>query len=378
MAELYILNQDRERIDIIDDYKSLIWTPRFYECGDFEIYIKASERTLSLLHVDNYVTRPDSDMVGIIEKVQTVTDPDEGDHIIASGRCAKSLIGRRVVWFVTNISDTVENGIRRLLTENLIAPKYFYREMPNFVLGESQGFTETMSAQYTGDNVLEVIVNLCKQNGYGFKVILNDDKNFEFQLMKGTNRSYGQSENPYVVFSPEFENVITSTYEHDTSQLKNACRVAGEGEGVSRKVYDVGATTGLKRREMFVDARDITSELEDGSTLSATDYNRLLVQRGFEQIRENAETILFEGEVESMRQFVFGRDFFLGDVVTVKNGYGVTKDCQVVGVVLAHDENGETVIPVFSFTDVYGDDENYLLTEDGEKLMTEDEEEIVV
>lgn len=352
MAELYILNQDREVVDIIDDYKSLIWTPRFFECGDFEIYVKASARTLSLLQVDNYVTRSDSEMVGIIEKVRTVTDPDEGDHIVASGRCAKSLIGRRVVWFVTNISDTVENAIRRLLTENLISPKYFYREMPNFVLGPVLGLTETVSAQYTGDNVLDVIVNLCKQNGYGFKVVLNDEKNFEFRLYTAVDRSYSQNENPYIVFSPEFENVISSTYEHDKSTLLNACRVAGEGEGLARKVYDVGATTGLQRREMFVDARDITSELENGSTLSTTDYNRLLVQRGFEQIRENAEVTLFEGEVESMRQFVFERDFFLGDIVTINNGYGLTKDCRVVGVVQSHDENGETVIPVFSFTEV--------------------------
>ena len=353
MAEIYILDTDLKAIGIIDDYKSLIWTPRYFEPGDFEIYTNASEKTLELLQLDRYVTRPDSDMVGIIETVRIESDPEVGDHIIAKGRCLKSLLDRRIVWSQTNIDGTVENGVRRLLTENFISPTLAVRKMEKLVLGASQGFTETMSAQYTGDNVLEVIVTLCKQNGYGFKVILNDEKNFEFQMYSGTDRSYNQMVNPYVVFSPEFENVVSSNYDHDKSTLKNACNVAGEGEGVSRRTCGVGSVSGLDRREMFVDARDIASETDSGSTLSTAQYNELLTQRGRETLAENPETVSFEGEVESVRQFVFGRDYFLGDIVTVKNSYGVTEHPRVIEVIQSHDESGVFTIPAFSFTEVY-------------------------
>lgn len=353
MADVYILNRDRNAIGLIDDYESLIWVPRYFEPGDFEIYITATEKTLALLQLDNYVTRPDSDVVMIIETVQIESNPESGDHIIAKGRCLKSLLDRRIVWSQTNIDDTVENGVRRLLTENFISPTLESRKVENFVLGDSQGFTETMSAQYTGDNILEVVVNLCKQNGYGFKVILNNEKNFEFQMYRGVDRSYNQTSNPFIVFSPEFENIVSSDYNHDKSTLKNACNVAGEGEGVSRKTYGIGSTSGLDRREMFVDARDISSELEDGSTLGTAEYNNLLIQRGKENLAENPETVSFEGEVESVRQFVFGRDYFLGDIVTVKNSYGVIEHPRVIEVIQSHDQNGLLTIPAFSFMEVY-------------------------
>ena len=377
MADIYVLNQSLTPVDIIDDYESLIWTPRYFEPGDFEIYTKASEKTLSLLRLDNYVARPDSDMVGIIETVRIESNPDTGDHIIAKGRDLSSLLDRRIVWTQTNIDDTVENGVRRLLTENFISPTLSDRKMENFVLGASQGFTETMSAQYTGDNVLEVVSNLCKQNGYGFKVILNDEKNFEFHMYRGTNRSYNQRINPFIVFSPEFENIVSSDYVHDRSTLKNACNVAGEGEGIFRKTYGVGSVSGLNRREMFVDANDISSELEGGSTLSAEQYDNLLIQRGMENLAENVETVSFEGEVESVRQDVFGRDYFLGDIVTVKNSYGVTEHPRVIEVIQSHDQNGLLTIPAFSYMEI-NTGENYLLTENGEILTTEDGEKIVV
>ena len=353
MIDLYILDQDLNAIGIIDDYKSLIWTPRYYEPGDFEIYARATEGTLALLQLDRYVMRPDSEMIGIIETVRIESNPDSGDYIIATGRDLGSILDRRIVWSLTNIEDTVENGVRRLLTENFISPTLSSRKVENFVLGDAQGFTETLSAQYGGDSILEVVVNLCKKNGYGFRVILNDEKKFEFQLYQGSDRSYNQTSNPFIVFSPEFENIVSSNYNHDKSTLKNACNVWGEGEEFSLKTLGVGSASGLDRREMFVEAMDITSELDDGSTLSTTEYNNLLIERGKESLAENPATISFEGEVESVRQFVFGRDYFLGDIVTVKNSYGVTEHPRVIEVIQSHDENGLLTIPAFSFMEVY-------------------------
>jgi hypothetical protein len=135
--------------------------------------------------------------------------------------------------------------------------------------------------------------------------------------------------------------------------LKNACSVWGEGEGFSLKTLPVGSISGLDRREMFVEAMDITSELEDGSILETPEYYDLLRQRGREELANNPATVSFEGEVESVRQFVFGRDYFLGDIVTVKNSYGVTEHPRVISVIQSHDENGLLTIPAFSFMEVY-------------------------
>lgn len=377
MADIYILNVNRDVIGLVDNCESIIWTPRYFETGDFELYVKADEKLLSLLQVDNYVTKSDSDMIGIIEGVRLSSDLENGDHIIVTGRCAKSILDRRIIWNQTTINGTVENGIRKILTENLISPSLSHRKIENFILGPQNGFSEEISTQYTWNNVLDVVVNLCKQFGYGFKVILNDEKNFEFILYRGTDRSYNQIENDFVVFSPEFENIVSSEYQRDKSKLKNACNVAGEGEGLDRKTYGVGIAEGLDRREIFVDARDLTSEVDENTILTTDEYNNLLIQRGQETLAEHLETFVFDGEVESIRQYVFGKDYFLGDIVTVKNSYGITAHPRVIGVIQSHDDSGEKTIPTFSLMEI-NDGGDYLLTENGETLTTEDGEKIVV
>ena len=36
--DLYITNPKFELVGVIDSYTSLIWTERYNDCGDFEIY----------------------------------------------------------------------------------------------------------------------------------------------------------------------------------------------------------------------------------------------------------------------------------------------------------------------------------------------------
>ena len=63
MIELYVLNRNLERIDIIDSYTSLIWANRYDDIGDCELYVEANEKYFELLKPGNYLIRDDDDMV---------------------------------------------------------------------------------------------------------------------------------------------------------------------------------------------------------------------------------------------------------------------------------------------------------------------------
>lgn len=47
--ELYVLNQNYEKIAVIDYAESIIWTKRYCETGDCEIYLPAETDTLAIL-----------------------------------------------------------------------------------------------------------------------------------------------------------------------------------------------------------------------------------------------------------------------------------------------------------------------------------------
>lgn len=349
--DLFVLDQNLEAIAIVDTYNSLIWTDRYQECGDFELYRSISKELLEYIKQDYYLVNNESEHTMIIEKLLINSDPEEGNHITVTGRSLESILERRIIWGLKTISGNLQNGIKTLLEENIISPEDPDRKIDNFVFEESTdpAITELgIDAQYTGDNLYEVIKKICVERGIGFKVTLNDQKQFVFKLYAGVDRSYEQVERPHVVFSPSFDNIVDSNYIESKSSLKNVTLVGGEGEGSERKYVTVGSESGLDRRELFTDARDISSDVGDGRVLTEAEYNAQLEQRGKEDLAENTDVVSFEGQAETSRMFVYGRDFFNGDIVQVADEYGHETQARVLEIITSEDEQGRSVYPTFS------------------------------
>ena len=264
---LYILNPELEIIKVIDSASSVIWTRRYYEAGDFEIYIKADDDIRKYLTPGNYIMRFDSDTAYVIESLKLQTDAENGDYMTVTGRDLKAMLKRRIIWKQTLLQGTLKECIERILNENVINPESSARAL-NMTIGNYSIRDIHMEAQYTGDDIYEVITALCKANDIGWNIRITDDRKLEFYMYEGINRSYGQTENDYVTFSCDFENIVTSEYAYDKSELRNVALVAGEGEGLYRRTYVVGHHTGDDRRELFVDAKDITSDTGEEVTES--------------------------------------------------------------------------------------------------------------
>lgn len=348
--DLTILNKDLDAISIVDTYESFIWTERFYSYGDFELYEVMRDGLLDFIKQDYYLQSRDSEHVMIIERIQIISDVEEGNHVTVTGRSLESILDRRIVWGQKTLSGNLQNGIKTLLNENVISPSDSSRKISNFIFEASTDTKITnlkIEAQYTGDNLYDVIRKICEEQEIGFKITLNDNKQFVFKLYAGTNRSYDQTEYPYVIFSPKFENIINSNYIESKASLKNITLVGGEGEGAARKYTTVGGGTGLERRELFTDARDISSDVGDGVVLSDAAYTAQLQQRGKEKLAENASVTSFEGETETTIMFRYGEDFFNGDIVQIENEYGHETKARILEIVTSEDKDGTSVYPTF-------------------------------
>lgn len=348
---LSLLNTELEATSIIDSYESLQWAERYNEYGDFELYSPATEDILSSIKQDYYLQKPDSEYVMIVEKIVINTDTEEGNHVIITGRSLESILERRIIWGQKTISGNLQDSIETLLNEAIISPSISARKIDNFIFAKSTDpviTALTLDAQYTGDNLYDVISTVCKEKEIGFKITLNDSNQFVFQLYSGKDRSYEQSENPYVVFSPNFENIINSNYIETKASLKNVTLVAGEDTGSDRKYETVGSETGLNRRELFTDARDIQSDTGDGKVLTEEEYKTKLQQRGNENLEEYKEIVSFEGEVETTLMFAYGEDFFIGDIVHVADEYGHDSRTRITEVLLSDEVDGTSVRPTFS------------------------------
>lgn len=348
--EVLILDESFKQVCLIDAFESLIWTERYGGCGNFELYTPADASILEQVKQDYYAWLRDSDQVMIVEEVQISTEVETGGHLIISGRSLESILDRRIIWQQTILNGNLQNAIKRLINENVISPSIADRKIAGFVFQESTDPNITgltIRAQYTGDNLYDTIETICKTYSIGFQVLLNESNQFVFSLYSGADRSYDQSANPYVIFSPKFENIINSNYLESKKTLKNVTLVAGEDEGTTRRTRIVGSGKDLARRELYTDARDIQSETEDGK-IPDSEYYAQLDQRGSEKLADHQYTKTFEGQVESTQTFVYGEDFFKGDIVQIVNEYGIESKVRVIEIVRAQDTTGYDMYPTFS------------------------------
>lgn len=359
MTVINVYDMSFNLIGVIDSFVSIIWRPAYYDVGDFEIYIGANDQALNLLKENRLVVRnTDITMdasgnvtyknVMIIKNIDLITDVENGDFLSITGKELKYLLHQRIVWTQTNLTGTAETGIRRLVNENAVSPTDNKRQIPNLVLGAAAGLTDSIDKQLTGDYLDQAITEICTNFKYGWE-IYGYNGNFVFIVYQGLNRSYGQSQRPYVVFSDSFENLFNTEYQLNTEAYANTALIGGEGEGVQRTFTTVNNTaSGLNRYELFVDAKDISSNKDSDNVIPESQYLKLLQERGAEKLAEAAITEGFSGSVLTTGNYKYGEDFDIGDTVTVINSYGISKNVMVLSSIESEDENGVSLIPQFN------------------------------
>ena len=347
-----ILDTSFIAVGIVDTFKSIIWTDRYFKYGEFEVYIPMSSESINFFVKNYYLVMKESEHAMIIEGREIAPDVENGNFLIVTGRSLESILYRRIVWGQKTLSGNLQDCIHTLLNENIISPANTDRKISNFIFQASTDTAITsltmIETQYYGEYLYDVIEGLCETNNIGFKIVLNDSNQFVFSLYAGKDRSYDQTANPFVVFSPKFDNILNSSYKDTNSTLKNVTLVAGEGQGSDRKTSVVGSGTGLDRREIFTDASGVSSTTSDG-TLTTDQYTAALNAKGTETLTANVETAALEGKINTEEMFVFMKDFFIGDKIETVTEYGVEGTATILEMIQSEsDDNGMELYPTLS------------------------------
>lgn len=436
MNDVYVLNGNLETIGVVDSYKSLIWASRYNTVGDCELYVPATNENLTMLKKNNFLMRIDNNMICQIKKIELDTDAEEGNYLIVTGYDVKQWLDQRVIWGTMNLDGNVENFIRSMIDRALGNSPLYARQIVNlngsriFYLGTAAGFTEVNTEQASYKNIGEKVRDYCLKYGWGYRVVL-DNNLLWFQLYKGTDRTGS------VIFSDAYENLATTKYIEDETNMGNVALVAGEGSGAARSRNVSGYAEGIDRYEIYVDAKDISktitwgdltnlypttdsggqgyisgnatsgwtykmnyiniqivdsdqltnlqqtypdgtlitiggnqyyqiyneviadlpsNTLEDGDDVKLRDvvYSVYLLTRGYEKLAEFGAVTSFEGTVEPNTTFIYNKDYFLGDKVTIQNEFGITVEARITEVIEVNDDNGYSVEPKFEYISMEG------------------------
>ncbi len=105
-VKVYDINLMRQ--GVIDVYRSLIWTRKYYEAGTVELHAALNSKNLKLLQKGNIVT-----MTGSVESaiISGMAADDFSNEITATGNMLSAGLSRRGIKTVVNAADTPSSDL---------------------------------------------------------------------------------------------------------------------------------------------------------------------------------------------------------------------------------------------------------------------------
>ena len=348
-----ILNSNFEKTVYCDDFISFIWTSRFYTAGDFELILDISRA--NDIQIGYYIAREDEMSneayhLGVVEEVKATMSETRQETITIKGRLLPGLFSRRVIASQTQLDGAAQDCISAIVNENAIAPTNSDRKLyPRITFSTPQDNDDEVEVQYFGENLLDAVSNLCESYSFGLDgMYIPATDTLAFSIYRGTDRSFGQSENPYVVFSDKYDNLLTSEYTENFSDYATDVLVGGEGEGANQTIVWSAnqSQSGLDRYETYLDA---SSAVSNENIITQATYESQLDELGLLEISSKATyTSAFSGEVD-FSNVKLNEDVFVGDIVTIQNSkWGMSINSRIVEIIESTDASGVyTAIPTF-------------------------------
>ena len=408
----YMLDRSLEIVDGIEVFESMIWTEKFYDIGDFELYLPATDATVELytkaaknhyylVRADEAISKDLESLSGmIIDKVETDTSIKEGNKLIVTGKQLKNLLYRRVSYDDRTLSGKIQNELRQLVTDNCITPKNSDRTMPLLTLGDPIDGLDDMivNAAIKGNYISTIMTTVCKDKKIGWDIRIDfRNKKLVFTLVKGTDRTHNQpgelkTHNPYVTFSPGFDNLLKTAYAIDNDNYRNVAYVGStyteidEDTGKSTTVDNTRVVmpykldrnpVGYDRFELYINGSGTSSSnvsniggisgVPTQQQINKAEQIKILETQGRTTLEKYTSQTSVSGEVIPDLTYKFGKDYFLGDLVEVQNEFGIMFDTRVISVTTSLSKSKNSEVPSFMIENYTGKE-----PEDDTSLKEED------
>ena len=344
-----VTNSDFEAIGDLSQFISLVWPDAYRGYSKFEIVAPITNENIEILKHGNIVWCG-GENAGIIEVIKSTVGENGEKRFHIKGRTLESLLCRRIIWGTYVNSSKADTMMYDMVYLCCINPADTTRRIPYFVSGRNLGIGNYVQQyQKTGGELYTALDTLAAENDLGFSIKFKPkDKQLEFNVNYGVDRTVDQNTYSPVVFSTDLDDIISSEYYSNTGGLKTVAFVQGEDTSPNRKSITTGDITsfGLDRRELYVDARDLQSTVTNQSgnttTIPQNKYMQMLSQRGMEKLSECTSVETFDATLRQFGdiQYVIGRDYFKGDRVTViDNELGVKVSARITEIEESYKDN---------------------------------------
>ncbi|MEN6340971.1 MAG: hypothetical protein ABFC89_00260, partial [Methanospirillum sp.] len=347
---VYVLDEQRNPIALLDGYRFLSWTQRYRSPDDWIVSIPKSLPNATALLTGTFIAVPIAGALRVGEIEVREAGLDEGgsatENIEASGRCYGKWFEERTciykaeegdgydVWRTS--SGSAAEAMVHFVRENCLTAGGSNRRpeariVPDLAIGTYPATDARVGIAGRFQTVAEVLSEISAVSGLGWEVVYDQAaKVFRFNVLGGCPRLD-------VLLSPALGNVRMLRYSASTRGDRTVGVLAGQGEGASRQLAmsctaarfpGYTQPTGRTWREIFIDASDCKTNQDLSDRLDAK-----LAEYGDGVEESFAFEILGEGPNAPT-------DLRLGDVVQAEYPEVAAQVARVIARTEAWDENG--------------------------------------
>lgn len=344
--DVYLIEKDTyERMLILDEYKSFIWTERMSSYGDFEMTMTPSKRWDNI-HIGRFIGHSDSRALMMIEEKYESIDSAGEAILTVRGRdltalaLSRSVIpwNGRDVWLYTGTTGEAIYYLFRnfMMLENAL--DYGGDVIPDAYIANGTDDTEVISFAVGIKSLYDAVKELADTKNFSFGADLRmTSPRLRFYVEEGVERN--------ITFSTLLDTLTEPSYLHSRLDYYNTAYIWSK-DGKHRTSVGIPnhLRTGFDRKVLPVHA----SDLDVADDITTTQLIALMRQRGLEELAKHKEVRAFDAKLTGLDPYVYRAHYALGDIVRLMDRNGRQEKVRVTEYIFTHDANGYRAYPTFS------------------------------
>lgn len=354
--EIRAFNLALEPLGIVDEVASTIFNIRYFAVGNISILAPATKNNLKLLVEGNIVTIHDGTVAyvdsggnewrraAVIKYTHIAKDKQGKEQIEAQGYTLSYWLEKRVISPQLVCNDTCQNIINAQVKRNCGSNASTNRRFERFSIIEQENYGGTKT-DYSNEAYISlgVEVKAVAQSGkLGYDILVNEKvRTYGFYLYKGIDRTVDNAAGlKPCIFSSEFDNVNSRSYEYSSENYKNFIYVIGKAsdeETIAPVVtYDGESLKGLLLEEVALESdidRSYTDDNNQQQTIPIATYKRMLSSQAVTELAGYDANVNFDSSINITSNLQYRRDFNIGDRVTCQEkDWGIRLDARITEV----------------------------------------------
>lgn len=353
----YTLDVFLRRDQVIEGFKSFIWTERYSAFGDVTIVIKSTYENRSLLAPGTMIGKEGSTYVMIIDTIDDDTDADGTRLLNITGKSFEAFLNERVAMpAIANLDETpawILTGTpgdiaRQMFNEICIFKILNIKDSFPYCIGGTFPLVGNLpepdsiiTVAMAPDTLYNSIQKVCQTYGLGFRFVKDGDNGrVFFQVYVGNDRTTQQTVYPAVVFAPDLDNLSQVRQLTSTAAVKTTAYVFAKNGATTVDAPTANPdATDVDRRILFVNS---SNTADAGPDLTAA-----LQAEGLIALANQRPVYSFDGQIAPV-PYRYGIEYGLGDLVEEKTEAGFGNLMVVTEQIFVSDDTGDRSYPTLS------------------------------